>query len=240
MTDAHAAGARHRAETLEATRLTAIRVLLAGGPFDEARLGIRETLAHRRGRKRSRRRTARELILRAANVGAVLAAVPMPQTSWAWCDGRRPPARGLQRPRRMGRRRPAGRRTPRLHRQPRSRLSSPSRSHRAGPWRRSATRAWPCRRSCGAAPAAAEQLVAHALGTSPGPADVPAQCVKRSVPGWSARAVRRRQRAGCTCPSAPCATTSECAADLRGRPLDENLPALATALRIADQLPGKD
>ncbi len=76
VTNAHAAGARRRAETLEATRLTAIRNVLAGGPFDEARLGIRAARSHVAVSANGPGTDRLGAILRAANVGAVLARRP--------------------------------------------------------------------------------------------------------------------------------------------------------------------
>ena len=89
-------------------------------------------------------------------------------------------------------------------------------------------------------PSAAEQLVAHALGGLAGPGGRTGR-VRETLGAWLE----------CACSAAETARRLHLsertvryhlqrAADLRGRALDENLPALATALRIADQLPGKD
>lgn len=239
VTDAHAAGARHRAETLEATRLTAIRSVLAGGPFDEARLGIREKRSHIGVAANGPGAEQLGAILRAANVGAVLAAVPMPQTSWAWCDGRRlrleafsglgvwvgvgQPAVGL--PGFIA-----------SHQQALLALEVASR----GPVATVRYESVAVQALVWGGPAAAEQLVAHALGDLAGPSGR-ASTVRQTLGAWLE----------CACSAAETARRLHLsertvryhlqrAADLRGRPLDENLPALATALRIADQLPGKD
>ena len=240
MTAAHAAGARLRAETLEATRLAAIRsrprrrALRRGAPRDP-----RGAVARRGGRKRSRRRAARGHPARGERR---CRARRRPDTAdeLGMVRQRTPAPRGPQRARRMGRRRPAGRRTSPASSPATSRRCSPSRSPRAGPSGRSATRTWPCRPSCGAARPPPSSSSRTRSAASPGPADVPA-AVRETLGAWLE----------CACSAAETARRLHLsertvryhlqrAADLRGRPLDEDLPALATALRIADQLPGKD
>ena len=239
VTNAHAAGARRRAETLEATRLAAIHTVLAGGPFDEPRLGIRATRSHvGGGGKRSRHRTPRSHPTHGEHR---YRARRHPDTAHELGMVRRQPpaARDPRRARRMGRRRPAGSRSPRLHRQPPAGAARPrgrlARTRRDRPLRGRGREAlvW-------GGPAAAEQLVAHALGGLAGPGGRTGR-VRETLVAWLE----------CACSAAETARRLhlsertvryhlERAAELRGRALDEDLPALATALRLADQLPGKD
>ena len=88
-------------------------------------------------------------------------------------------------------------------------------------------------------PAAAEQLVAHALGGLAKPG-VRAGRVRETLGAWlecgcsAAETARRLHLSERTVRN-----HLQRAADLRGRALDEDLPALATALRLADQVPGE-
>ena len=239
MTAAHAAGARLRAETLEATRLAAIRTVLTGGPIDEARLGIRAARSHIAVAASGPAADRLGVILRAANVGAVLVAAPIPQTSWAWCDSGRLRLETLN-----GLGGWVGVGQPALgvagfiasHQQALLALEVGSR----GPVRTVRYEDVAVQALVWGGAAAAEQLVAHALGGLAAPSGR-ARSVRVTLAAWLE----------CACSAAKTARRLHLsertvryhlqhAADLRGRPLDEDLPALATALRIADQLPGKD
>ena len=236
MTAAHAAGARLRAETLDATRLAAIRDVLAGGPFDEARLGIRAARSHVGVAASGPGAEHLGAILRGATIGSVLVAAPIPQTSWAWCDSERlrlealdglvgwvgvgQPAAGV-----------AG--FIASHQQALLALEVALR----GPVMTVRYEEVAVQALVWSGPAAAEQLVAHALGGL-------------AVPSARARSVRMTLAAWleCACSAAETARRLHLsertvryhlkrAADLRGRPLDDDIPALATALRLADQVP---
>ena len=131
VTNAHAAGARRRAETLEATRLAPIHTVLTGGPFDEPRLG-----SARRARTSRWRQAVPAPMPRShpAHGEHRDCAVATPIPHQLGMVRRQPPAaRDPRRARRMVRRRPAGSRIP-LHRQPpagaarpRGRLARPRR-----------------------------------------------------------------------------------------------------------------
>ena len=238
MTAAHAAGARLRAETLEATRLAAIRSVLAGGPFDEPRLGIRAGRSHVGVAASGPGAERLGVLLRAANVGAVLIAAPIPQTSWAWCDSERLRLESLN-----GLGGWVGVGQPAVgvagfiasHQQARLALDVASR----GPVRTVRYDEVAVQALVWGGPVAAEQLVAHALGglaASSGRA----RGVRVTLAAWlecacsAAEAARRLHLSERTV-----RYHLQRAADLRGRALDEDLPALATALRLADQLPSK-
>ena len=238
MTAAHAAGARLRAETLEATRVAAIRDVLAGGPFDEPRLGIRAARSHIGVAASGPSAEQLGAILRAANVGAVLVAAPIPQSSWAWCDSERlrlevldglggwvgvgQPAVGV-----------AG--FIASHQQALLALEVASR----GPVKTVRYDEVAVQALVWGGPAAAEQLVAHALRDLAAPSGR-AHSVRTTLAAWlesacsAAETARRLQLSERTV-----RYHLQRAAELRGRPLDEDLPALATALRLADQVPGK-
>ena len=238
MTAAHAAGARLRAETLEATRLAAIRTVLAGGPFDDARLGIRATRSHLAVAASGPAAERLGIILRAADVGAVLIAAPIPQTSWAWCDSERLHLEALNG---LGGWVGVG--------QPAVGVAGFIASHQQallalevglrGPVRTVRYDDVAVQALVWGGPAAAEQLVAHALRGLAAPSGR-ARSVRVTLAAWlecacsAAEAARRLHLSERTV-----RYHLQHAADLRGRPLDEDLPALATALRIADQLPSK-
>ena len=207
MTAAHAAGARLRAETLEATRLAAIRTVLTGGPIDEARLGIRAARSHIAVAASGPAADRLGVILRAANVGAVLVAAPIPQTSWAWCDSGRLRLETLN-----GLGGWVGVGQPALgvagfiasHQQALLALEVGSR----GPVRTVRYEDVAVQALVWGGAAAAEQLVAHALGGLAAPSGR-ARSVRVTLAAWLECACSAaKPRGGCTCPSAPCATTS--------------------------------
>ena len=239
MTTAHAPGARFRAETLEATRLAAIRAVLAGGPFDEPRLGIRAARSHIGVAASGPAAERLGVILRAGNIGAVLIVAPIPYTSWAWCDGERLRLEALSG---LGGWVGVGQSavgTPGFiasHQQALLALEVASR----GPARTVRYGDVAVQALVWGGPAAAEQLVAHALGGLAGPGGRTGRA-RETLGAWlecgcrAAEAARRLRLSERTV-----RYHLQHAADLRGRPLDEDLPALATALRLADQLPRKD
>ena len=239
MTAAHAVGARLRAETLDATRLAAIRAVLAGGPFDEARLGIRAARSHVGVAASGPAAERLGVVLRAADAGAVLVAAPISHTSWAWCDSERlrldalnglggwvgvgQPAVGI--PGFIASHQQALLALEVALRGPVGTIRYENVAVQALVW---------------GGPAAAEQLVAHALGGLAGPGGHTGR-VRETLGAW----------VDCACSAAETARRLHLsertvryhlqrAADLRGQALDKDLPALATALRIADQLPGND
>ena len=236
MTAAHAAGARIRAETLETTRLAAIRTVLTGGPFNEARLGIRSARSHVGVAASGSGSEQLGAVLRTANVGAVLIVAPVPHTTWAWCDGAR---LELESVRGLGGWVGVG--------EPAVGIPGFIASHQQallalevalrGPLRTVRYEDVAVQALVWGGPAAAEQLVAHALGGLAGPGGSTDR-VRETVCAW----------VECACSAAETARRLHLsertvryhlqrAADLRGRALDENFPALVTALRIADQLP---
>ena len=238
MTAAHAAGARLRAETLEATRLAAIRSVLAGGPSTShvwgSALGGRTSGWPRAAPAPSGSGSSCGL----RTSGAVLIAAPIPQTSWAWCDSERLRLESLN-----GLGGWVGVGQPAVgvagfiasHQQARLALDVASR----GPVRTVRYDEVAVQALVWGGPVAAEQLVAHALGglaASSGRA----RGVRVTLAAWlecacsAAEAARRLHLSERTV-----RYHLQRAADLRGRALDEDLPALATALRLADQLPSK-
>ncbi len=239
VTNAHAAGARRRAETLEATRLAAIHTVLAGGPFDEPRLGIRAARSHVAVAASGPGTERLGVILRAASIGTVLVAAPVPHTSWAWCDGDRLQLEALSS---LGGWVGVGQSAMGVpgfiasHQQALLALEVALR----GPVGRVRYQDVAVEALVWGGPTAAEQLVAHALGELAGPGGRTGR-LRETVGAWlesgcsaaeTARQLHLSERT--------VRYHLQRAADLRGRALDENLPALATALRIADQLPGKD
>lgn len=240
MTAAHTGGARRNAEALEINRVAAIRAVLGGGSFDESRLGLRSGRSHIAIVASGPAAERLGAVLRAEDIGPVLVAAPASQARWAWCDGRRLRVETLDR---LGCWIGVGQPAVGVggfitsHQQALLALEVALRMGSAATARYEhvAVQAlvW-------GGPAAADQLVAYALGDLAGRGRRTAR-VRQTVIEWiecgcsaaeSARRLRVSERT--------VRNHLERAASLRGRSLTDDLPALATALRLADHVPGGD
>jgi hypothetical protein len=240
MTAAHTGGARRNAETLEINRVAAVRAVLGGGSFDESRLGLRSGRSHIAVAASGPAAERLGAVLRAEDIGPVLVAAPTPQTRWAWCDGRRLRVETLDR---LGCWIGVG--------QPAVGVGGFITSHqqallalevalRSGPAATAHYEKVAVQALVWGGQAAADQLAVYALGDLAGRVRRTAK-VRETVSEWiecgcsAAESARRLKLSERTVRN-----HLERAAILRGRPLTDDLPALATALRLTEHASAGD